>query len=122
MTLKWQNNLISNYDYLMYLNSLAGRTFNDLTQYPVFPWVVADYQSATLDLSNPKTYRDLSKPIGALNADRLALFRQRMAEMPEPKFLYGTHYSTPGYVLFYLVRKCKWSSSRRRRRRRPFVL
>ena len=21
-----------------------------------------------------------------------------------PKFLYGTHYSTPGYVLFYLVR------------------
>ena len=24
--------------------------------------------------------------------------------MPEPKFLYGSHYSTPGYVLFYLVR------------------
>lgn len=25
--------------------------------------------------------------------------------MPEPKFLYGTHYSTPGFVLYYLVRK-----------------
>ena len=24
--------------------------------------------------------------------------------MPEPKFLYGSHYSTPGYVLFYLAR------------------
>jgi factor associated with neutral sphingomyelinase activation len=24
--------------------------------------------------------------------------------MPEPKFLYGTHYSTPGFVLYYLVR------------------
>jgi len=24
--------------------------------------------------------------------------------MPEPKFLYGTHYSTPGYVLFYTIR------------------
>lgn len=24
--------------------------------------------------------------------------------MPEPKFLYGTHYSSPGYVLFYTVR------------------
>lgn len=24
--------------------------------------------------------------------------------MPEPKFMYGTHYSTPGYVLYYLVR------------------
>lgn len=25
--------------------------------------------------------------------------------MPFPKFLYGTHYSTPGYVIGYLVRK-----------------
>ena len=25
-------------------------------------------------------------------------------EMPEPKFLYGSHYSTPGYVLFYTIR------------------
>ncbi|KAF6323546.1 neutral sphingomyelinase activation associated factor [Rhinolophus ferrumequinum] len=24
--------------------------------------------------------------------------------MPEPKFMYGSHYSSPGYVLFYLVR------------------
>ena len=26
-------------------------------------------------------------------------------EMGHPPFLYGTHYSTPGYVLYYLVRK-----------------
>ena len=83
VTLKWQNGGMSNFDYLMYLNSLADRTFNDLTQcarrrrrcmaagadhageadvrglvtsargaaptrYPVFPWVLADYTSATL--------------------------------------------------------------------------
>jgi len=24
--------------------------------------------------------------------------------MPPPKFLYGSHYSTPGYVINYLVR------------------
>ena len=24
--------------------------------------------------------------------------------MADPKFLYGSHYSTPGYVLYYLVR------------------
>ena len=24
--------------------------------------------------------------------------------MPEPRFLYGTHYSTPGYVIGYLIR------------------
>eukprot|EP00117_Sycon_ciliatum_P047152 scpid28293/ scgid33705/ Protein FAN; Factor associated with neutral sphingomyelinase activation len=104
LTLKWQNGVISNYDYLMYLNSMADRSFNDLTQYPVFPWVIADYASKQLDLGNPATFRDLSKPIGAMTESRLEQFKERYKEMPEPKFLYGSHYSTPGYVLFYLVR------------------
>jgi len=34
--------------------------------------------------------------VGALNPERLATLRRRLAEMPDPKFLYGTHYSTPG--------------------------
>ncbi|XP_062502057.1 protein FAN-like [Corticium candelabrum] len=104
MTLKWQNGVISNYDYLMYLNSMADRSFNDLTQYPVFPWIICDLESKELDLQNPKIFRDLSKPIGALNPERLARYKARYRDMPEPKFLYGSHYSTPGYVLFYLVR------------------
>ena len=37
MMLNWQHGHISNFDYLMYLNSMADRSFNDLTQYPVFP-------------------------------------------------------------------------------------
>ena len=32
-----------------------------LSQYPVFPWVLADYTSKELDLTNPHTFRDLSK-------------------------------------------------------------
>jgi hypothetical protein len=51
----------------MILNTIAGRTYNDLAQYPIFPWVLADYTSSTIDLNNPSVYRDLSKPIGALN-------------------------------------------------------
>ena len=27
--------------------------------------------------------------------------------MPEPSYLYGSHYSTPGFILYYLVRKVK---------------
>ncbi|KZC06439.1 Protein FAN, partial [Dufourea novaeangliae] len=105
MTMRWQHGSLSNYDYLLYINSLADRTFHDLTQYPVMPWVIQDYTSSVLDLSNPNIYRDLSKPIGALKPSRLERLKERYTEMSEPKFLYGSHYSAPGFVLFYLVRK-----------------
>lgn len=103
---KWRCGIISNFEYLMYLNSQTHRSFNDLTQYPIFPWIIADYKSKVLDLTRKETFRDLSKPIGALNEDRLRSFTKRYNEMPdgEEKFLYGTHYSTPAYVLYYLVR------------------
>ncbi|XP_046634671.1 protein FAN-like [Daphnia pulicaria] len=104
-TLQWQHGILSNYDYLLFLNSAADRSFNDLTQYPVFPWVVKDFTSATLDLEDPSIYRDLSLPVGALNPNRLKQLLERFADMPEPKFLYGSHYMAPGFVLFYLARK-----------------
>lgn len=67
LTTKWCNHEISNFEYLMKLNTIAGRTFNDLSQYPVFPWVLRDYTSDHLDLADPEIYRDLSKPIGVLS-------------------------------------------------------
>uniref|UniRef100_A0A8C3TD66 Neutral sphingomyelinase activation associated factor n=1 Tax=Chelydra serpentina TaxID=8475 RepID=A0A8C3TD66_CHESE len=102
--LQWQRGHISNYQYLLHLNNLADRSCNDLSQYPVFPWIIADYSSSELDLTKPETFRDLSKPVGALNKERLERLLTRYREMPEPKFMYGSHYSSPGYVLFYLVR------------------
>lgn len=30
--------------------------------------------------------------------------QSRYRAMPDPPFIYGSHYSSPGYVLFYLVR------------------
>lgn len=46
--LQWQRGYISNYQYLLHLNNLADRSCNDLSQYPVFPWVIADYTSTEL--------------------------------------------------------------------------
>ena len=84
----------------MQLNTLAGRTFNDLNQYPVFPWVLADYTSPSLDLNAPATYRDLSKPVGALNEKRRREFEDRFDSLKEdleiPPFHYGSHYSSAG--------------------------
>lgn len=102
----WASGGISNFDYLMHLNTAAYRSFLDLSQYPVFPWILTDYKSNKLDLNNPEIYRDLSKPIGALNPKRLKDFKDRFESMPEnEKFLYGVHYSTPGYVIHFLLRK-----------------
>lgn len=42
---------ITNFQYLMHLNTLAGRSYNDLMQYPVFPWVLSDYDSEVTTLS-----------------------------------------------------------------------
>ena len=85
---------------------MAYRSFNDLTQYPVFPWLLINFDSENIDLEDPINYRDLSKPIGALNDKRLEFFLTRYKNMPEDKkFMYGTHYSSPGYVVGYLVRK-----------------
>ncbi|KAF4324192.1 hypothetical protein BBO99_00000115 [Phytophthora kernoviae] len=74
----------------MWLNTIAGRTYNDLTQYPVFPWIISDYESATLDLTRRGAYRDLSKPVGALEPSRLKFFidRYHAFEDPDiPKFI-----------------------------------
>lgn len=54
---QWRNQSMTNFDYLTYLNKLSGRTFNDLMQYPVFPFVLGQYETLTLNLKNPKTYR-----------------------------------------------------------------
>lgn len=61
----------------MHLNTLAGRSYNDLMQYPVFPWILADYDSHELDLGDSNTFRDFSKPMGAQSKDRLEQFRKR---------------------------------------------
>ena len=80
----FQRGEISNFQYLMHLNTLAGRSYNDLMQYPVFPWVLADYSSEKLDLTDPDTFRDLSKPMGALTPDRLNQFKKRFKEWDDP--------------------------------------
>jgi hypothetical protein len=113
-TTKWQKGEITNFEYLMQLNQAAGRSCEDLTQYPVFPWILADYSSEQLDLNDPRTFRDLSKPMGALGLKRAKQYRDRYRSMDDfkrsgiegtpPPFYYGTHYSCAGYVLHYLLR------------------
>uniref|UniRef100_H3B2H2 Neurobeachin-like protein 2 n=1 Tax=Latimeria chalumnae TaxID=7897 RepID=H3B2H2_LATCH len=109
LTQKWVNREISNFDYLIQLNTIAGRTYNDLAQYPVFPWVLCDYNSEELDLNNPAVFRDLSKPIGVVNERNAKAVQEKYENFEDPlgiidKFHYGTHYSNAAGVMHYLIR------------------
>ncbi|XP_041797544.1 neurobeachin-like protein 2 isoform X1 [Chelmon rostratus] len=109
LTQKWVCREISNFEYLMQLNTIAGRTYNDLSQYPVFPWVLCDYTSPVLDLENPSVFRDLSKPIGVVNPRHAQNVREKYESFEDPtgtidKFHYGTHYSNAAGVMHYMIR------------------
>lgn len=82
-TKEWEAREISNFEYIMFLNTQAGRTYNDLTNYPVFPWILADYASETLDLDNPATFRDLELPMGAQSEERRKESRERYDQLAE---------------------------------------
>ncbi|CAH0714099.1 unnamed protein product, partial [Brenthis ino] len=113
---QWRNGTITNWEYLMILNGLAGRSYNDLMQYPVFPFIIADYTSKILDLTDPASFRDLSKPMAVQNKNReqhyintyndLRAARREgcsplVARQPHH---YASLYSNSGGVLHYLVR------------------
>eukprot|EP01134_Creolimax_fragrantissima_P006171 CFRG6171T1 len=108
-TQRWVAGELSNFQYLMWINTIAGRSYNDLTQYPVFPWVLADYTSDSLDLNDPKTFRDLTKPMGNQTPERATYYKQRYQNWEDPTgetppFHYGTHFSSAMIVSSYLIR------------------
>ncbi|XP_043535949.1 lysosomal-trafficking regulator isoform X1 [Chiloscyllium plagiosum] len=119
LTQLWCSGQITNFEYLTHLNKHAGRSFNDLMQYPVFPFVMRDYSSETVDLNEPAIYRNLLKPIAVQSKEKedryvdnykyLEEEYRKGAQEDDPMppvqpYHYGSHYSNSGTVLHFLVR------------------
>ncbi|KAK3604703.1 hypothetical protein CHS0354_008265 [Potamilus streckersoni] len=119
MLSQWEDGRLTNFEYLTHLNKAAGRSFNDLMQYPVFPFILKDYTSETLDLKDPSIYRDLSRPIAVQDVASEERYKnnyqvlkqeyeRRNPEDPSSlqvaPYHYGSHYSNSGTVLHFLVR------------------
>lgn len=52
-------------------------------------------------------FRDLEKPIGALEKSRFEFFKNRMSTLTDSDmkpFMYGSHYSGTGPLFYYMVR------------------
>ena len=105
-TEKWSNGFLNTYSYIMILNTLAGRTYNNLAQYPIYPWILKDYSSDEIDLNESMTYRDLSYPIYAQDEETRENLKLKYEsfEDNEVKYHCGSHYSNSGFVCYYLIR------------------
>ena len=96
----WVDGLMSNYDYIMYLNEMSGRSFNDISQYPIFPWVLSSYSSSNskIDLNDINNYRDFSKPIGLLKSGLNKIINE------DQTYIFRNYYSFPFVIFYYLMR------------------
>ena len=112
-TEKWSNGYINTYSYIMILNTLSGRTFNDLAQYPVYPWILNDYSSDKIDLKNSNSYRDFLYPIYAQDEESRETLKDKYNSFEEKEIKYhsGSHYSNSAFVCYYLVRVKPYSIS-----------
>ena len=122
----WNNNKIDNYYFINMLNKYSSRSYNDLEQYPIFPWLFNRYNS---ELFENKKYNLLSSlqnnsKINAINKilyeKYLRLFQYPISAQTEDKrkelqkkydknFFkfkshYNSHYSTSAIIFYFLVR------------------
>ena len=108
---KWANWKLSNFEILMIFNFYGNRSYVEMNQYPVFPWILTDYKEK--DINFDKHIRDLSSPMGMLELNKKGKDRKKGAlekikesdsNSSETHYNYGSHYSTPFYLVHYLIR------------------
>ena len=130
----WKKWKISNFEFLMWLNIYSNRSYNDISQYPVFPWTLINYEDPIKkeivqnDLpyrknSDPAidlidySYRDLSSPIGMLGIGEEGEKRKENYIMSyeelknesnefegQKPYFYGSNYSNPIYTCNFMIR------------------
>ena len=133
--IKWINWEISTFTLINYLNLFSSRSYHDINQYPVFPWIITNYTNKeipdlTLDnnpnnLNNNKyipIIRPMGTPVGMFDFTEeakerkdnyLMNFSNRDEKNPDDNYdRYGSHYSTGLNLTYYLVRVFPYSYTR----------
>jgi len=128
----FKNKYISKLEYLIKINLLSNRSFNDINQYPIFPWILLNYNSSIENNNLNKILRKLDNPIGILNEKmrksykenyefKMKIFKEKypnihinLSDINTIKklkipinyipVLFNSHYSNPSYVSFYMKR------------------
>ena len=116
----WKDWKMTNYEFLMWMNIYGNRSFNDISQYPVFPWILNDYNDPLKNEQNEEeqkyNLRDMSLPMGMMTLNEEAETRKEMfienyetlKETAEDglmkPYYFGSNYSNPVYVCHFLMR------------------
>ena len=116
--IKWIKWEISTFTLLNYLNLFSSRSYNDINQYPVFPWIITFYTKTSIpelsyDNLENQIIRPFNKPMGMMDITKeaeerknnyLFIFDSDEKDKEENEDRYGSHYSTSLYLTYYLVR------------------
>ena len=121
---------ISNSEYLMKLNKYSTRTYNDSSQYPIFPWILKRYDTMTEVINkisskeglNQKEslyyFRDMNYPLKEQTEENrieaIKVYKkeeeefQKQEDDEEEEVKYPrhwiNHYSTSAFIYYYLTR------------------
>ena len=126
---------ISNYKYLLKLNKYATRTYNDISQYPVFPWLVNSYEKIpelfklleskelpdNIDsyfrimkysmMCQTKEGRDTAITTFLEGNDSFKTLMEDEIEIKKFHSHFYNHYSASAYILYYLMRMNPYEES-----------
>ena len=116
----WKEWKMTNYEFLMWMNIYGNRSFNDISQYPVFPWILNDYNDPLKmeGEENEQKYniRDMATPMGMMTVSdeseaRKELFIENYETLKETAedglmkpYFFGSNYSNPVYTCHFLMR------------------
>ena len=100
-TNEWVENKLSTIKYLLLINKFSGRTYNDVSQYLIFPWVLNDYS----DIKNKDNYRKMEYSMAIQDEEHLeAVKKDYEKEMDTEKSHFNYHYSNSSKICLYLLR------------------
>ena len=120
---QYHNGKITNYEYLLYLNKYSTRTYCDLSQYPIFPWIILDHENIDKVDEASDNLRNLKYPISVQSegnrkkciTEFIKEFENVEGECEECEendeneekefiFHFQFHYSTSAFIYYYLMR------------------
>ena len=87
---------ITNFQYLLLVNKFSSRTYNDNSQYLIFPLLYMDLQT--------KIERNLSKAICLNKKLTINDYNKFKGNYETMGYHFNSHYTTMAYILYYLMR------------------